>query len=122
MLAEEKETAEEIIKKIEEAYRSDDFDWVRFLIKLKREYGLLPKYPTLREYIRENSRGAYHNFIFNLGSHEVKVTSVFDFVSIYKQELLDMFFVVKDRKEDNGGNCENYECNHYLEIEAKEEV
>lgn len=121
MLVEEKETAEEIINKIEEARASKGFDWARFLIKLKREYGLLPKYPTLREYIRENSRGAYHNFIFHLGSHEVRVSSVFDFESIYKKELLDMFVVTGDRKEDNGGNCENYECNHYLEIEAKEE-
>ena len=92
-----------------------------FVKKLKREYKLLPEYPTLREYINDNSKGAYHHFIFNLNIATVNVVDVCDFETYFKSELLDEYVVVADEKKDNKGNCENYQCNHYLKIKLKED-
>lgn len=91
----------------------------RFSIKLKRKYGLLPKYPTLREYISDNEAGAYHYFIFKIMGVPVEVDGIFEFELVFKSNLLDEYVVTNDDKSCNGAGCDQYECRHYLTIEEK---
>lgn len=72
---------------------------------------------TLREYLILKSCGAYHHFTFIIGTHVVDVIGVEDFCAYYRSELLDQYKVIEDKTESNNGNCETYQCNHYLTIE-----
>lgn len=102
-----------------QVYR-DDFE--KFVKRIKRENGLLPKYQTLREYISDHTCGSYHHFVFYLSSIKVNVCSVWDFEYYYQPHFLDDYVVIKDEKSDNGGNVEQYEATHELTIEKKEET
>ena len=128
---EKKEIVEQVVLKFEnwlETYtnghnlygvRKDD---IRNFIKLvKREYDLLPKYPTLREYICDNNRGSYHHFVFYLDRIKVDVTGIWEFEQYYHPHFLDDYVVVKDEKSDNGGSAEQYQAIHKLTIKKKEE-
>jgi len=83
------------------------------------------KYPTLREYLNQHESGAYHTFVFIMPYYNdrisVKVDGVWDFEKIYQPKLLDMFYVISDNATDNGGNCENYNCTHKLELKMIED-
>jgi len=131
-----KETAKDIISYLEdklkdiENYRNLRTCSVRDTIKemahhldeLKRKYELKPKYPTLREYISEHSSGAYHRFSFSIGGVlSADVIDCDEFERYFNPALLDKYVVVDDKQADNGGNCENYECRHYLVIKEIEE-
>ncbi len=89
---------------------------------LEIKYEIRPKYQTLREYLKENSCGAYHHFIFEIEINWVKtkinVISDDDFERFYNGRFLDMYNVINDEKKSNGNNCENYDCKHYLTLEA----
>lgn len=82
------------------------------------------KYQTLREYLKQNEAGAYHTFEFIIPYYNdkipVSVNGVWDFENIYQSKLLDMFYVMSDNRTDNGGNCENYNCTHKLELKMIE--
>jgi uncharacterized protein Usg len=131
-----KETAKEIIEYLEEKlkdieehrglrlYSVRDFikATAHYLDELKKKYDLKPKYPTLREYINEHSSGSYHSFNFDIGrTLSANVIDCDEFERYFNPALLDKYVVVGDNQKDNGGDCENYECNHYLVIKEIEE-
>lgn len=122
----EKKLVEDVFQKIREHFKKcngrmfiEDYD--KCIKAIKREYGLLPKYQTLREYITENSNGAYHRFVFFIdGSFRVEVSDVPEFEYYHQPHFLDDYVVVEDKRTNNDGNVENYECIHHLKIERKE--
>lgn len=83
------------------------------------------KYQTLREYLKQHQAGAYHTFEFVMPYYNsrisVSVDGIWDFEKIYQHNLLDMFYVISDNANDNGGNCENYHCTHKLELKMIED-
>jgi len=94
-----------------------DIQEVKQVVKrIEKKYGIQHKYQTIREYMNEHACGAYHRFIFKIGKIEVDVIDVSDFELYYNSKWLDRFFVTEDVQKNNGGNCENYECKHYLKI------
>ncbi len=128
-----KETAKEIINYLEEKLKDIENNRYisvvtikslvnHYLNELKKKYDLKPKYPTLREYINEHSSGAYHRFSFSIGGVlGANVIDCEEFERYFNPSLLDKYVVVDDKQSDNGGDCENYECNHYLAIKEIEE-
>ena len=90
-----------------------------FIKEEKKKYNILPKYPTLREYINEHSHGAYHKFEFEIDYRIFKVWNVDEFERYYNESLLDKFVVIDDNTESYGDNCCNYECIHHLKVERK---
>jgi hypothetical protein len=128
-----KETAKEIIEYLEEKLKDMDSNRYisavtikslvnHYLNELKKKYDVKTKFPTLREYINEHSSGAYHSFNFDIGrTLSANVIDCEEFERYFNPALLDKYVVVGDNKKDNGGNCENYECNHYLVIKEIEE-
>jgi hypothetical protein len=128
-----KETAKEIIEYLEEKLKDMDSNRYistvtikalvnHYLNELKKKYDLKLKYPTLREYINDHSSGAYHKFKFSIGSTlNASVIDCNEFERYFNPALLDNYVVVGDNQKDNGGNCENYECNHCLVIKEIEE-
>ena len=90
--------------------------------KIEIQYDIKPQYLTLREYLKKHSCGAYHHFIFeidiNWSKIKIDVINDEDFERYYNGRFLDMYNVINDEKKSNGGNCENYDCKHYLTLEA----
>ena len=89
--------------------------------QIKAKYGIKEKYQTLREHISNCECGAYHNFIFNIDGKEINVIGIYDFEKLYNPKLLDKYYVFNDDAKDNGGDCTNYKCEHYLDIVEKED-
>jgi hypothetical protein len=87
---------------------------------IEEKNNIKSKLLTLREYLIEKSRGAYHNFIFRINNVDINVIGVNDFSRTFNDLLLDRYYVVDDKTESTGDNCENYNCNHYLTLEVKE--
>ena len=116
----------EILKPIKDKVVGVKYDTlardIRQAIKdIENKYDIKPQYLTLRQYINEISNGAYHRFYFDmeLPTITIKVIDicgVYDFERIYNPRFLDMFFVIADKSIDNGGDCENYECQHHLKL------
>ena len=104
----------------------DDREQKKCTRALKEMLGITDPYPTLREYLNEHCIGAYHSFNCELvydGGTKVKASfsSISSFVHFYGERHLDRYYVVKDDAKDNGGNCENYHCEHTLTLELKED-
>ena len=117
-----KPVLEEIRCLLEEIKKSCSFNYINNtlanIVKTYEEkYDLVTPKPTLREYINANARGAYHNFIFTIGSNKFNVINCDEFVEYGNAKLLDMFLVYDDDMRDNCGGCDQYLCNHYLTIE-----
>ena len=92
--------------------------------KVKREYGIEPPYLTLREYVEQNGCGAYHTFHFTLNGKKISIDGWWNMLTDELCSLFPLtaqFYVVEDKREDNGGDCENYHCDHYLQLEPKED-
>ena len=90
---------------------------------IEKKYGLQPTYKTLREYIGENSNGAYHHFVFemNFNRHKINadVVDISDFEAWFNGNLLDFFYVVEDKVEKIGDNYENYKEIHNLTLKYR---
>ena len=97
-------------------YRFENQEHFEKINRIKKFFGIKEKYLTLREHINEHSCGAYHSFIFEINGIRFKTMDVSEFKRYYNPELLDKYFVINDKAESNGGNCENYHCEHYLEL------
>lgn len=111
-----------ILKPFEEFYKENKYfngmDKLGKKIKdTKEKYGIKEQYQTLREYLKKHSCGAYHQFIFEIDKIKIDVLDDHDFERMFNTKLLDKYFVVNDRTEDNGGDCTNYNCKHFLTIE-----
>lgn len=126
-LTEKQEIVKEVLNRIKDKiallnqdrlYKSDLKEVYR---EIERDYELIPKYQTLREYISEHENGAYHDFIFTINGISINVCGVREFGRIYNERLLDQYLVVEDKQNDNGGNCENYTCYHRLTIKYNED-
>ena len=92
--------------------------------QIKKEYDIKEPYFTLREYINIKCCGTYHTFYFILNGIEIFIDNIGDmltdeYCSLYP--LTAKYYVVNDEQKDNGGNCENYHCDHYLTLEIKED-
>ena len=92
--------------------------------KLIDKYKFPKQYSTLREYISQHACGAYHDFHFNLNGKDITVMDMDDFLTdelctLYP--LTNNYYVIKDERRDNNGNCENYHCDHYLTLDIKED-
>ena len=96
----------------------DKVERIEKVIKeIEIEYGLIPKYPTLRDYINEHSNGAYHNFNFIYNHNKVNVKDCSEFEHYYNAKFLDENVVTLDVKSDNGADCDQYQCTHILTLE-----
>ena len=92
--------------------------------KIKKDFGIKPPYLTLRDYININYVGSYHTFWFFINGQEIVINNLGDFLNDKWCHLFtetNKYYVVKDERKDNGGNCENYHCDHYLTLEPKED-
>ena len=92
---------------------------------LREMLGIKDPYLTLRKYVEEHSFGSYHRFYCKLPIENAVVDASFQdigtFIYSYGESHLDRFYVVDDKQESNGGDCTNYQCNHYLTLELKED-
>lgn len=114
----------ELLKPFKELVKNNPYDLksrIKELIsKTEKKYDIKPLLLTLREYLNEKSRGAYHHFIFRINNVDINVIGVSDFSRTFNDYLLDKYYVVEDKTTNNGGDCCNYECKHYLKLEEKE--
>lgn len=91
---------------------------------IKKEYGIEPPYLTLRDYVSQNGCGAYHTFHFTLNDKKISISGWWEMLTDELCVLFPLtaqFYVVEDERKDNGGDCENYSCDHYLKLEPKED-
>lgn len=119
------EILDEFTELFYEDYNDYDFkrkDWHDRIESIKKKYGIVDKYLTLRKYLATHSSGAYHRFSFKIDGITVfNVTGITEFERYYNSELLDKYYVVKDEKQSFGSNCENYQCEHYLSLVLKDD-
>lgn len=92
--------------------------------QIRKDYNIKEPYLTLRQYIRQESHGAYHTFHFSLNNKQISINTIGDMLtddwcSLYP--LTEKFYVIGDRTNSQGGNCENYHCDHNLTLEPKED-
>lgn len=92
--------------------------------QIKKDYHIEEPYLTLREYIGAKGCGAYHTFNFKLNGKNISIDTLGDmltdeYCTLYP--LTNQYYVVGDKTHGNGGNCENYHCTHYLQLEPKED-
>ena len=92
--------------------------------KIKKDYGIKPPYLTLRQYIEINSSGSYNTFHFELNNKKIAVDSLNGFLTdelCYLFGQTNRYYVTQVETKSNGGDCENYHCDHYLTLEPKED-
>lgn len=92
--------------------------------EIKKDFGIKPPHLTLRQYIETNCSGSYHTFWFTINGQEIGVADLGGFLTDKYCHLFaetNKYYVVKDDSKGNGGDCENYHCNHYLTLEPKED-
>ena len=92
--------------------------------EIKKDFGILPPYLTLRQYIEANCSGSYHTFWFIINGQEIVVSDLGGFLTDEYCHLFaetNKYYVVQDKSIGNGGDCENYHCDHYLTLEPKED-
>ena len=92
--------------------------------EIKKDFGIEPPYLTLRQYIETNCSGSYHTFWFIINGQRIGVTDLGDFLTDEYCHLFaetNKYYVAKDDTKDNGGDCENYHCDHTLTLEPKED-
>jgi len=116
------EQFDKCFKPKDNAYDFQKREYFEKVQEIKKIYGIEEKYLTIREYMNKHSCGAYHRFYFKIDGLQVSnICDVSDFERFYNANLLDKYYVLKDRRQEFGSNCENYCCEHYLEIVAKED-
>lgn len=118
----------EVLKEVDKLFKPSDYydfkkaEYFSKIQKIKKIFGIQEKFLTLRQYINKNSCGAYHSFYFSIKGLKVSnICDVDDFERLYNSSLLDQFYVLKDTTKEFGSNCENYCCEHYLELVLKED-
>lgn len=115
------EKIDKVMKPRENAYDFEKLQYFNKISEIKKAYGIVEKYQTLREFIDKNSCGAYHHFNFTIDNLKIRVCDVHDFERLYNSSLLDKYYVLFDKTETYGSNCENYDCEHNLELVIKED-
>ena len=119
----------EVLKEVDKLFKPSDieYDFIKAeyfakIQKIKKTFGIQEKYLTLRQYINKKGCGAYHRFYFSIkGLNVSNICDVDDFEQLYNPSLLDQYYVLKDTTKEFGSNCENYCCDHYLELVEKED-
>ena len=116
----------EVLEQVDNWFKPADFasgyekeNYFSKITSIKSYFGIKEKYLTLREYINKISCGAYHTFIFSIGSIHFETMDVVEFEHYHNPNLLDKYFVISDNRKSYGCNCENYHCEHYLELAEK---
>lgn len=82
--------------------RQSKYEFNKFIDQKKREYGLLPKYETLGEFIKKREAGAYNDFCFNINGTQFKVSNLDEFKAIGNERLLENFCVKSSTESSNG--------------------
>ncbi len=102
------ETKQEVKKLLEDVannyynLRESTYKFNKFIDQKKREYGLLPKYETLGEFIKKRESGAYNDFYFNINGTQFKVSNLDDFKAIGNERLLENYCVKNSTDNSNG--------------------
>ena len=91
---------------------------------IRKDYDIKEPYLTLRDYIVSQGCGAYHTFHFTLKDKEISIIGLNgmltdELCTLYP--LTKEFYVVNDKRKDNGLGCDQYHCDHYLTLEPKED-
>lgn len=117
----------EVLKEVDKLFKPSDYydfekaDYFAKIQKIKKAFGIQEKYLTLRQYLNKKGNG-YARFFFSIKGLEVSnVCDVDDFEQLYNSSLLDQYYVLKDTTKEFGSNCENYCCQHHLELVEKED-
>lgn len=117
-------TIMEILERIGQYRSAQNASIQEEMEKIKKDFGIEPPYLTLRQYIETNCSGSYHTFWFTINGQKIGVAHLGDFLTDEYCHLFaetNKYYVVKDNTQDNGGDCENYHCDHYLTLEPKED-
>lgn len=92
--------------------------------RIRKKYNIPKPIPTLRQFLDSNECGSYHTFHFRLKGTDISVNGIGGFLQndiCHLFKYIDKFYVVKDERRDNAGDCTNYHCDHYLTLEFKED-
>lgn len=98
--------------------------WNNVIDTIHKKYQFPKRYLTLRNYINSRETGSYHTFHFFLDGIELCMTNLGGFMTeehCHLFKYVDKFYVIDDKQIDNGGDCTNYHCDHYLTLEVKED-
>ena len=94
-----------LLKEFENNYydiRESTYKFNKFIDQKKREYGLLPKYETLGEFIKKRESGAYNDFYFNISGTQFNVSNLNEFKSVGNERLLECYEVKSFTENGNG--------------------
>lgn len=92
--------------------------------QIKKKYHIEDPYLTVRQYISKYSCGAYHTFHFTIDGEQIYVDDLIDMLTDEYCHLFaktSKYYVINDKRKDNGGDVETYHCDHYLTLEPKED-
>lgn len=84
-------------------------------LKIRKKYGMIPPYPTLRDFIKEHSAGAYNNFRFQIDQTNFDVCDLSDFLMVGNPEILNKYYV-KSYHERTVIDCAQGGCNYKLNL------
>lgn len=122
LLTEQQKTALETLELLQRFIGEQTYQ--KAINVVRKHFKIEPPLLTIREYIEWQTHGAYHTFVFNLLDYKVEIDSISDMLT---DELCNLFpltkdyYVIEDKKVDNGGDVENYHCIHNLTLEIKED-
>ena len=85
--------------------------------RMYKKYGIIKRYLTLREYIKQISYGAYHRFYFTIGEIYVNgISTIEKYRQYYREKWLDMYYVTEDERKRNSEITE-----HHLTLVQKDD-
>lgn len=92
--------------------------------EIREIYKIPKRIPTLKDYLEDKGCGSHHTFHFTICGIDISVDGLGGFLTkdlCWLYQYVDDFYVVDDKQKDNGGDCTNYHCDHYLTLELKED-
>ena len=84
-------------------------------LKIRKKYGMIPAYPTLGNFIKENSAGAYNHFIFQIDHTKFDVCGLSDFKMVGNPAILTAY-CVKSYTKRTVFDCTQGGCDYTLNL------
>lgn len=84
-------------------------------LKIRKKYGMIPAYPTLGDFIKEHSSGAYNHFLFQIDQTNFNVCGLGDFQMVGNPAILDNYYV-KSYHERSVIDCAQGGCDYKLNL------